>query len=101
MYILQIFFLTIYQSISNPCDSPILKKTFKAAKGQPWTILDKDVVDEIIFKTNNRRNRLMLELMARGGMRIGEVLKLRANNMNIFIDNINASLLLKNQLFGF
>ncbi len=28
------------------------------------------------------RNRLMLELMARGGMRIGEVLKLRANNVN-------------------
>jgi len=73
---------SIDQSISNPCDSPILKKTFKAAKGQPWTILDKDVVDEMIFKTDNLRNRLMLELMARGGMRIGEVLKLRANNMN-------------------
>ncbi len=70
------------QSIPNPCDSPILKKTFKVAKGQPWTILDKDVVDEIIFKTYNLRNRLMLELMARGGMRIGEVLKLRANNVN-------------------
>ena len=73
---------SIDQSISNPCDSPILKKTFKVAKGQPWTILDKDVVDEIIFKTDNLRNRLMLELMARGGMRIGEVLKLRANNVN-------------------
>jgi integrase/recombinase XerD len=35
-------------------------------------------MDEIIFKTDNPRNRLMLELMARGGMRIGEVLKLRA-----------------------
>jgi len=39
--------------------------------------LDKDVIDEIIFKTDKPRNRLMLELMARGGMRIGEVLKLR------------------------
>ncbi len=73
---------SIDQSISNPCDSPILKKTFKSAKSRPWTILDKDVVDEIIFKTDNLRNRLMLELMARGGMRIGEVLKLRANNVN-------------------
>ena len=73
---------SIDQSISNPCDSPILKKTFKAAKSQPWTILDKDVVDEIIFKTGNLRNRLMLELMARGGMRIGEVLKLRANDVD-------------------
>ncbi|MCK5163000.1 MAG: hypothetical protein KAJ25_10320 [Desulfobacula sp.] len=43
---------------------------------------DKDVIDEIIFKTDNRRNRLMLDLMARGGMRIGKVLKLRANNVN-------------------
>jgi len=28
------------------------------------------------------RNRLMLELMARGGMRVGEVLKLSSNNVN-------------------
>jgi integrase/recombinase XerD len=32
---------------------------------------------EIIFKTANLRNRVMLELMARGGMRSGEVLKIR------------------------
>jgi integrase/recombinase XerD len=68
-------------SLINPCDSPILRKTFKVAKGQPWTILDRDVVDEIIFKTDNFRNRLMLELMARGGMRVGEVLKLKAKNV--------------------
>ncbi len=34
------------------------------------------MVDEIIFRTIKPRNRLILELMARGGMRIGEVLKL-------------------------
>jgi integrase len=39
--------------------------------------VDKETVDEIIFRTTNMRNRLMLELMARGGMRIGEVLNLR------------------------
>ena len=39
--------------------------------------LEKEVVDEIIFRTTNPRNRLMLELMARGGMRVSEVLKLR------------------------
>ena len=38
------------------------------------------MVDEIIFRTANPRNRLMLELMARGGMRIGEVLKLTPND---------------------
>ena len=39
------------------------------------------MVDEIIFRTANPRNRLMLELMARGGMRIGEVLKLTPNDI--------------------
>ena len=69
-------------TFSNPCDAPLLKKTFKTAKGQPWTILDRDVVDEIIFKTDNSRNRLLLELMARGGMRIGEVLELKVKNVH-------------------
>jgi integrase len=41
-----------------------------------WNIVDKETVDEIIFRTMNTRNRLMLELMARGGMRVGEVLSL-------------------------
>ena len=70
------------QTFVNPCESPILSKTFRLAKGRQWTILEKDVVDEIIFKTDNPRNRLMLELMARGGMRIGEVLKLRAKDVD-------------------
>ena len=60
----------------NPCDTPILKKMFKEAKPSPWPILEKDIVDEIIFRTDNLRNRIMLELMARGGMRISEVLNL-------------------------
>ncbi|GAH71484.1 unnamed protein product, partial [marine sediment metagenome] len=33
-------------------------------------------VDEMVFRTENPRNRLMLELMARGGMRVGEVLNI-------------------------
>ncbi|MGD8659106.1 MAG: site-specific integrase [Desulfobacterales bacterium] len=32
---------------------------------------------KFIFKTTNPRNRIMLELMARGGRRVGEVLKIR------------------------
>jgi len=36
-----------------------------------FDILDKETVDEIIFRTVHPRNRLMLELMARGAMRIG------------------------------
>jgi integrase len=64
-------------NIQNPCDTPILRKIFKDSKSPPWPIIEKELIDEIIFKTTNPRNRIMLELMARGGMRIGEVLKIR------------------------
>jgi len=64
--------------LQNPCDNPMLKKLFRPAKLSPWQIHEKEVIDEIIFRTTKARNRLMLELMARGGMRVGEVLKLTA-----------------------
>ena len=67
---------SIDPDFENPCKNPSLRKLFKAKKLGQHKILEKDVVDEIIFKTKNERNRLMLELMARGCMRIGEVLKL-------------------------
>lgn len=63
--------------LQNPCDNPALRKLFKTGKPAQLKILEKDVVDEMIFRTRNQRNRLMLELMARSGMRVGEVLKLR------------------------
>jgi integrase len=66
----------------NPCDSPILKKMFKVKDSTAWDIIEKEVVDEIIFKTDDPMDRLMLELMARGGMRIGEVLKLMSHDIN-------------------
>ncbi|MEJ2724198.1 MAG: site-specific integrase [Deltaproteobacteria bacterium] len=43
--------------------------------------MEKDVVDEIIFRTPNPRNRLILELMARACMRVGEVLKLHPKDV--------------------
>jgi len=49
---------------------------FKRVQIIQWNILEKDTVDEIIFRTTNPRNRIMLELMSRAGMRISEVLKL-------------------------
>jgi len=54
----------------------MLKKMFKRAKMIEWNILEKEVVDEIIFRTINPRNRIILELLGRAGMRISEVLKL-------------------------
>jgi len=57
-----------------------LRKTFRNAKQTQWKILEKETIDEIIFKASNPRNRLLLELMARGDMRIGEVLEIRPSD---------------------
>ena len=78
--LLSAFFNFVKNSLNsdfqNPCDNPALRKLFRAGKPAQLKIIEKDVVDEIIFRTRNPRNRLMLELMARSGMRVGEVLKL-------------------------
>jgi integrase len=63
-------------ALTNPCNTAVVKKIFKRPLAVQWRIVDKEAVDEIIFRTMNIRNRLMLELMARGGMRVGEVLNL-------------------------
>jgi integrase/recombinase XerD len=70
------------QDFRNPCDAPTMKRLFRDRGLVRWNTIEKDTVDEIIFKTSNSRNPLMLELMARGGMRIGEVLKLTPNDIN-------------------
>ena len=63
-------------ALTNPCNAAVIKKIFKRPHAIQWNIVDKETVDEIIFRTMNTRNRIMLELMARGGMRVGEVLNL-------------------------
>jgi len=63
-------------SVQNPCDTLIMRKVFKAPKLPLWSILEKDTVDGIIFRQTNTRNRLILEIMARGGLRVSEVLNL-------------------------
>ena len=67
----------------NPCDTPMIRKLYRERVVSRWEIIEKETVDEIIFRTVKVRNRLILELMARGGMRIGEVLKLRLNDIRI------------------
>lgn len=83
--LLAAFFNFIKNSVDpgfqNQCDNPALRKLFKAGKPTQFKILEKEVVDEIIFRTRNPRNRLMLELMARSCMRIGEVLKLKPRDI--------------------
>jgi site-specific recombinase XerD len=60
----------------NPCENPSLQRLLRAGKTPQLEILEKDVVDEIIFRTSNPRNRLIINLMASSCMRIVEVLKL-------------------------
>ena len=67
--------------VGNPCDTPMIRKLYRERVVSRWEIIEKETVDEIVFRTVKVRNRLILELMARGGMRIGEVLKLRLNNI--------------------
>ncbi len=68
---------TGFPTLTNPCNSSVIRKIFKRPHAIQWNIVDKETVDEIIFRTTNQRNRLILELMARGGMRVGEVLNLK------------------------
>ena len=72
----------IDERIQNPCANQLLKKLFKANTPVQWDSFEKETIDEIIFRTTKLRNRLILELMARGGMRIGEVLKLTPDDIS-------------------
>jgi integrase/recombinase XerD len=59
----------------------IVRKLYRERLASRWEVVEKDTIDEIIFRTTKIRNRLMLELIARGGMRVGEVLKLRLKDL--------------------
>lgn len=78
----------------NPCDTPMFKRIYRHPESTHWDIFEKEVIDEVIFRTMNPRNRLILELMARGGMRISEVLKLTP------ADVIDQKLILRNPKSG-
>ena len=69
-------------NIKNPCNATLLFKTFKNVYHRPRKILDRETVDEIIFNSRSVRDRLILELQARCGLRIGEVLNLRASDVS-------------------
>jgi integrase/recombinase XerD len=67
--------------MENPCATPMIRKLCQEREVSRWEIIEKETVDEIIFRTNKIRNRLILKQMARGGMRIGEVLRLRLSDI--------------------
>jgi integrase len=69
-------------NIKNPCSSLILSSAFKTPPQKAQKILEKEVVDEMIYNTKNLRDRLILELQARCGLRIGELLKLKVSDVS-------------------
>jgi integrase len=66
----------------NPCSDSLLSKTFRAPRMKQREIIGREVVDELIYRCLKTRNRLILELQARCGLRIGEVLNLRTSDVN-------------------
>ena len=69
-------------NMRNPCNAPLLAKAFKTPKPVARRILDRETVEELIYKTKNLRDRLMVELQARCGLRIGELLKIRVSDVS-------------------
>lgn len=45
-------------------------------------MLERETVDEMIYNTKRVRDRLILELQARCGMRIGELLKIEVSDVS-------------------
>ena len=71
-----------HAALKNPCDDPLLAKTFRAPRIKQRAIIGREVIDEIIYRCHSARDRLILELQARCGMRIGELLRLKASDVN-------------------
>jgi integrase/recombinase XerD len=66
----------------NPCSASLLSKAFKGPKPISRRIPEKEVIDELIYNTQNLRDRLILELQARCGLRIGESLKIKVSDVS-------------------
>ncbi len=69
-------------NVKNPCAAAVLAKAYKNVLHRPRKIFDKETVDEMIFNAGSLRDRLILELQARCGLRIGEVLNLRVSDLS-------------------
>jgi integrase/recombinase XerD len=77
------FIITNYQpDHPNPLDTPLMRKSFRQPKEAQREILAKEIIDEVIFHSQNLRDRLLLELQARCGARIGEVLAIRVRDID-------------------
>ena len=68
--------------LANPLDTPLMRKTFRNPKTQPRKVIPKEIIDELIFNCKDLRDRLILELQAKCGARIGDVLKIRVKDID-------------------
>jgi integrase len=85
----------------NPCSYPLLSKAFRAPRQVEKKILDKEVVEEMIYNVRNKRDRLILELQARCGLRMGELLKIKVSDVSdrkILLREPNREKILKRHL---
>jgi len=69
-------------NVKNPCQASLLSKTFLTPRQAPRKILDRETVDEMVYSTRSPRDRLIVELQARCGLRIGELLRLKAADIS-------------------
>ena len=78
---------TLNIDFTNPCSKGLIKKLYKQPRHTPPELLDKEIVDEIIYRAQGRE-RMMLELMGRTAMRVGEVMSIRPQDLNIDVSTI-------------
>jgi integrase len=69
-------------NMKNPCNASLLSKAFKTPKQVARRILDREIVEELIYNTQTLRDRLILELQARCGLGIGETLKIKVSDVS-------------------
>jgi len=78
---------TFNLDFTNPCSKGIIKKLYKQPRHTPPELLDKEIVDEIIYRAQGRE-RMMLELMGRTAMRVSEVMSMRPRDLNVDVSTI-------------
>ena len=69
-------------NMRNPCNTALLRKSYRTPKQVLRKILERETVDEMIYNTKGQRDRLILELQARCGLRIGELLKIKVSDVS-------------------
>jgi integrase len=71
--------ITLFKYHSN---AALLSKSFRSPKQLPHKILERETVHEMIYNTTKQRDRLILELQARCGLRIGDLLKIKVSDVS-------------------